>query len=423
MVVMFFLSPFVVHTLGSLEYGIWCLLTVLTGYMGIFDLGVRASTGRHIILYLGQGDYEKVDQTVRTGLGFFSLIGMLLLAAGIGIGWIFPSVFSSVPESYHGLIRILLPLLAVNVWISAFRAVFSSMLTAHDRFDIARGADVAVLAIRTIGTILILKHGYGICGLTIVVIGCSIIGLLVNWGLALRLYPCLRVWPLSLSRERVKELLGYGIAAFVSAIAIKIIGQTDLVIVGALISVESVTIYSVGAMLIYYSSTFIGQICTTFFPQLQRAAARDEMGHVRWLFFRQVRLTLVFGIPIYIGSMVFAEPFIRLWMLGPEFSESAVKKAAVVMVILAASKLFLLFTLGSNQTLAAIGHIRFNAIIAITEAILNLGFSLIFVVVFHWELWGIAAGTLVARILVRTFVLPWYACQKVGLSWQKFIGV
>ncbi|GAG42518.1 unnamed protein product, partial [marine sediment metagenome] len=41
MVVLFFLSPFIVHTLGKVEYGIWGLLSVLTGYMGIFDLGIR----------------------------------------------------------------------------------------------------------------------------------------------------------------------------------------------------------------------------------------------------------------------------------------------------------------------------------------------------------------------------------------------
>ena len=69
LVVMFFLSPYIVHTLGVTEYGIWQLLTVLTGYMGLLDLGVRASTGRYIILYLGQNQHEKVDETIRTGLG------------------------------------------------------------------------------------------------------------------------------------------------------------------------------------------------------------------------------------------------------------------------------------------------------------------------------------------------------------------
>lgn len=421
MVVLFFLSPFVIHTLGKIEYGIWSLLIVLTGYMGILDLGVRQSTGRYITLYLGRKDHAKIDQTVRTGLGFFSLIGIMILTIGTGLGWLFPSFFSSVPESYHGLVKILLPVLAIKVWLSVCSAVFSSILIAHDRFDIARGVDLVVLAARTIGTILFLKQGCGITGLTIVAVVSNIIGLLGNWYLARRIYPSLRAWPLVLSRERVRELLNYGIAAFIWAISVKIIGQTDLVIVGALISIEAVTIYSVGAMLIFYSSTLIRQIGRTFFPAVQRAAARHEMDTVRWLFLRQVRLGFIFGVPMYVGFTVFAEPFIRLWMLGTDFPELSVKKAALVMSILAASKLFSLFTLGSGQILAAIGHIRFNAIIGITEAFTNLAFSLFFVMILHWGFMGIALGSLVSHILARAFIHPWYACKKVNLSWKNFL--
>jgi Membrane protein involved in the export of O-antigen and teichoic acid len=421
MVVLFFLSPFVVHTLGSVEYGIWSLLNVLTGYLGIFDLGVRASTGRHIILYLGRGDHEKVDQTIRTGLGFFTVIGLVILTVGAGIGWVFPSVFSSVPEKYHALVKILLPAMAFNVWLTTFAAIFSSVLAAHDRFDIARGADVVVLMVRTIGTIFVLKQGWGITGLTGVVIVSTIIALLGNGFLSKRVYSRLQIWPLLLERDRVRELLGYGIAAFASTIAVTVIGQTDLVIVGSLINVQAVTVYSVGAMLIFYSSTFIDQIGYTFFPPVQRAAARGELDPVKWLFFRQVRLALIFGVPMYIGFMVFAEPFIRLWMLGPGFPKSSVEKAALVMLILAASKLFYLFTLGSRELLAAIGYIRFNAGIAVTEALFNLGLSLFFVMFLDWGLLGVAAGTLTARILVRTFALPWYACRKAGLSWKGFL--
>ena len=43
LVVLFFLSPFVVHTLGKVEYGIWSLLTVLTCSMGVLDLGVMCA--------------------------------------------------------------------------------------------------------------------------------------------------------------------------------------------------------------------------------------------------------------------------------------------------------------------------------------------------------------------------------------------
>ena len=285
LVVMFFLSPFIVHTLGMTQYGIWQILMVLTGYMGILDLGVRASTGRYIMLYLGKEEYNKVDETIRTGLGLYTALGGLILIAGILIGFVFPSVFPSVPQEYHQTIIVLLPVLAINIWISAFRTVLSSVLAAHERFDLARGSDLIMLAVRTILTVFALNLGYHLIGLTAAVVVCNIVGLLVNLHLVRRVHHGLRLWPLMLNRERIGELYKYGIGAFAIAVSVKIIGQTDLVIVGNLINMDAVAVYSVGAMLLYYSNTFLGQIITTLFPSLQRSVAKGEMGSVRRLVF------------------------------------------------------------------------------------------------------------------------------------------
>ena len=422
MVVLFFLSPFVLHTLGTIQYGIWSLLTVVTGYMGILDLGVRASTGRHVALYVGKEDHKSVDETIRTSVTFFSLIGLLIVAVGAALGWVFPRAFSSVPAEYHGLVGLLLPILAMNLWLTTFRAVLASVLIAHDRFDLTNAVDLVMLGLRTVGTIVVLNAGMALGGLTMVVVGCNLVGTVLIWILARKTYRRLRVWPLLFSKPRMREILGYGVAAFVSAIAFKVIGQTDLVIVGAVISVKEAATYSVGAMLIYYSATFIQRIGSTFFPPVQRAVARGEMGSARWLFFRQIRLAMIIGLPMYVGFIIFAEPFIRLWMLDPTFPQSAVEAAATVMVILAGSKMLYLLTIGSDGLLAAMGHIRFNAGIAIAEAILNLGLSLVFILVFRWGLAGVAAGTLISRAAVRTFIQPWYACKKAGIAWGSFLG-
>jgi O-antigen/teichoic acid export membrane protein len=424
LVVMFFLSPFILHTLGMTQFGIWQILMVLTGYMGILDLGVRASTGRHIMLYLGKEEYDKVDETIRTGLGMYTALGGLILIAGILIGFVFPSVFPSVPQEYHQTIIILLPVLAINIWISAFRTVLSSVLAAHERFDLARGSDLIMLAVRTILTVVALNRGYHLIGLTMAVVGCNIVGLLVNLYMARRVHHGLRLWPLMLNRERIGELYNYGIGAFAIAVSVKIIGQTDLVLVGNLINIDAVAVYSVGAMLLYYTDTFVGQIDKTFFPSMQQAVARGEMGSARWLLFRQVRLAMIFGLLLYIGFLTFGESFIRLWMFHPEkFPQESVTQAAQVMAILAGSKLLTLFGFGSRPLLAATGHIGFAAKMAVVEALTNLALSIAFVVLFGWGLAGVAAGTLIARFLTQTFVVPQYACRKVGINWWRYVMV
>lgn len=421
LVVMFFLSPFVVHSLGKVEYGIWSLLTVFTGYMGVLDLGVRASTGRYVILYLGKGDHESLDQTVRTSLGLYTGLGVLCVIVGALLGWLFPSFFDSVPADYVLLTQLLLPLLALNLFFSALQGVFSSVLAAHDRFDLTRGVDLAILAVQTTGTVVALNAGFGITGLALVTVGCRMLAVVGNFFLARRIYPRLKMWPLQLHRSRLRELFGYGLAACVSMVAFRIIAQTNLVVVGAAIDVEMVTVYSVGAMAIFYANTFLRQIKTTLFPAIQRAIAAGRLGEGRWLFQRASRLTMTFGLLVWLGMLTFAEPFIRLWMYGPEFGDESVRQAALVMQLLAASKFGTLFAGASVSVLNAMGHVKLTATLAAIEAVCNLSLSLLFVLVFGWGLPGVAGATLAARVLVGTFFSPWFACKKLGASWPRYL--
>ncbi len=47
-VVGFFLSPFVVHHLGNLAYGVWVIIASLVSYMGLMDLGLRGAVTRYV---------------------------------------------------------------------------------------------------------------------------------------------------------------------------------------------------------------------------------------------------------------------------------------------------------------------------------------------------------------------------------------
>jgi O-antigen/teichoic acid export membrane protein len=309
----------------------------------------------------------------------------------------------------------------LNIWFSAVQAVFSSVLVAHERFDLTRGVDLFVLAVRTAGTIFALTSGYGIGGLAAAVILSHFLGLVGNFWLAHKIHPQLRTRPLILARARVRELLGYGSAAFITAISFRLIGQTDLVIAGAAIGVASVTIYSVGGMLVFYSSGFLTQISSTLFPAIQRAAARGELGSSRWLFLRAGRLGMMFGLLAYIGMIVFSESFIRLWMYGPEFGDDAVRLAGLIMSLLSAAKLLLLFVGASNVVLNAKGYVRFTATLVAMEALANIACSLVYVLIFEWGIIGIALGTLTARLLFGTFNAPIRACKLLDIGWWSYV--
>jgi O-antigen/teichoic acid export membrane protein len=319
-------------------------------------------------------------------------------------------------------VSVLLPILAMNIWISAFRTVLSSILAAYDRFDLARGSDLIMLAVRTVMTIAALEMDTGLIGLTVAVIGCNIVGLTLNWIFSKRSHKQLKLWPLMLKKDRLKELYNYGIGAFIVAASAKIIGQTDLILAGNLISIDSVAVYSVGAMLIYYSDTFIKQISRTYFPRLQKAIAIDNLKEARSLLHRQIQLMLLLGTLMYIGYISFGTTFISLWMFDPViFPMTSVTTAAKIMAILSLAKLLILMGAFSKSILAATGHIGFSAKMTVLEALINLTVSISLVTFFGQGLIGIATGTIVSHLLIQTIIMPYYACNKAGINWFHFV--
>src|SRR5258708_33318032 len=72
-----FLSPYILHRLGDASFGIWVLIFSLTGYYGLFDLGIRSSIIRYVSKYTATGDREKLTQFVNTALFSYTCIGVV----------------------------------------------------------------------------------------------------------------------------------------------------------------------------------------------------------------------------------------------------------------------------------------------------------------------------------------------------------
>ncbi len=422
LLVMFFLSPYIVGKLSAAEYGLWSLLSVLTGYMGIFDLGVRSSVGRHVALYLGKKDNIGIDETIRAGFSIFSVSAVLILLAGILLGIFFPVLFKDVSPDYHDTMRYLLPFMAVNIWLAAISTIYSSVLTSYSRFDVARSVDLSVLAVRTASTVFALFMGWGLWGLAGSMILSNFVALVANRMCAGRIFQELRSFPFLFSKYRMRELFGYGLYSFIYSISIKIINQSDLIIVGAFIGVSSVREYSVGATIVYYSTPFLSLMGRTFFPSVQKRVAAGDMLAVQDLFYKYIRLSFCFGLLFYIGLTFFSEHFIGLWMFQDGFDMNSVTQAGIVMSILALSRLPSLYLHPCGSVLSAMGYMRFTAMRSISESIVNVVLSLFFVIKMDWGLVGVAAGTLVAQFLIATISVPLFLFRKSQLSARLFMA-
>src|SRR6266513_2118529 len=74
-----FLSPYILHRLGDSAFGIWVLIFSVTGYYGLFDLGIRSSVVRYVSKAKATNDIEYASRLISTSLFSYSCIGAAAL--------------------------------------------------------------------------------------------------------------------------------------------------------------------------------------------------------------------------------------------------------------------------------------------------------------------------------------------------------
>src|ERR1700727_2227717 len=62
------LSPYILHHLGDDAFGFWILIFSVTGYYGLFDLGIRSSIVRYVATFSATNDQAELDRLISTAL-------------------------------------------------------------------------------------------------------------------------------------------------------------------------------------------------------------------------------------------------------------------------------------------------------------------------------------------------------------------
>lgn len=413
LIVMFFMSPFIVHSLGNTQYGVWCLLVSLTGYMGLLDIGLVSSISRYINFYIAKNDQDNINRVVSTSLFTYFVLGVVLFTAATVIGH-FLTGFTHVPAHIIPQARWILYMFCVNILFGFISALFRQLLAADDRFDLMNEAGIAVLIMGSIGTIWVLKYGYGLLGLAVVQVISSLIGCVILYSLTRRYGPTFEISPSFIRKQTFLELCQFGVFAFISDVGAQLVLYTDSIVIGLFIGVAAITFYNIGLMIVEYGRTIVIQARNVLIPDILKCSAVNKLNEMRWLLVQGTCLLMFIAVPISVGFIALGKEFIHLWM-GQGYEQ-----CATILSILAASHLVAVSSLSCFQTLLGAGHVKLVAVITIAEGIANLCLSLFFVLVCDLGIIGVALGTLIPMLGFTGVLAPIRTCRALQYNLTEF---
>jgi O-antigen/teichoic acid export membrane protein len=412
-VVGFFLSPFVVHHLGNLGYGVWVIIGSLVSYMGLLDLGLRGAVTRFVSKGTAQDDHEESGRAVSGALWIRLWISLAIIVTGLFLSFTIHHIFV-IPQELQQAARLAILVTAVTVGINLWCGVFGGVLVALHRYDLTSGIQIAQTCFRAAGIVYVLRSGHGILALAIWDLCTSLLANSALIFFCFRIYPRLKIVFGRPDRATLSKLWSYSFYAFLINVAIQVTYYTDNLVVGAFLSPSAVTLYAIGGLLIGYARQIVSSMTTTFTPLASTFEAEGNFENLRRLVIHGTRAALIVSLPIEIALFFRGHTFIRLWM-GDEYAQAS----GNVMQILLLSVVFASANTTSGGIVYGMEKHKRIAFWAIGEAIANFVLSVI--LVRRIGIYGVAWGTTIPSVIIELLLWPRFICQLVEIPVRTYL--
>jgi O-antigen/teichoic acid export membrane protein len=411
--VSFFLSPFVVRHLGNSAYGFWVLIGSLTGYLGLFDLGVRAAVTRYVSRYFVAGSHEEASRTVSSALGIFLAAGTAVVVVSLLLANLVTRAFH-IPEAYHGVAPFIVVLCGCSIAVTLVSGVFGGVVAGLQRFDWQNSIDIVAVCLRTLAVVVVLSRGKGLLALAVVHLLFGILtGLTYVWA-SFRLYPQLQFKAAFLSRQHVKLIFSFGLLSILLDVSRLLVFYTDSVVIGAFLPVALITFFAIAGNLVNYARDFVRGISTTMLPLASAIEARGGLGAIQSVVLKGCRFATLTMAPIAATFLIRGGSFIGLWM-GVSYADPSGR----VLWILSLGLLFVASGQVGTAIILGLGKHGPFVPVALGEAFANLLLSI--VLVRPWGIYGVAWGTVLPSLLVGVTFWPWYFRRTLAIPLIEFV--
>jgi len=407
-----FLSPFILHHLGNNAYGAWVLVFSVTGYYGLFDLGVRSSIVRYVSTYTAKNDMDGLYRLINTSLAGYAAIGAFAMAVTVALSSVVSSIFR-MPAEFVPTARLLFLIVGASVSIGFPAGVFGGILEGLGRFYVVNATNIVSTLLRAGLIVLALSHGYGLLTVAVITVLFPFLSSIVRAAVVLRLLRLKFGWRY-VSRDALGEIARYSSVSFILMVAFKLRFKTDEMVISTFMSVAAVTFFSNADRLVDYAGEVVSSLAQIFVPMSGQSDATGDKDRLRSIFIAGNRACALVVLPIAATLIILGRSVITAWV-GRQY----VTASYPVMLILLIPSTFILAQGASPRILYGMARHKSLAWVTGLEGIANLTLSILLIRKFG--LIGDALGTAIPLTCTALFFMPRHLCRILDVKLRSFL--
>lgn len=406
-------TPILTKTLGQAEYGLYSLVASIISYLTVLDFGFGSAIVVYTARYRANDDKDKENKLHGMFLIIYTIIGII---AGI-IGYILylnvDKLFGksmSIQEIEKA--RVMMLILMANLVITFPMSIFSSTITAYEKFVFAKTVNILRIIINPIVMILLLRKGYRAIGIVTATTILNIITLIIN------MIYCLKNLKMKFDFKKfdfkiLKEIFYFSFFIFLNTLVDKANWSIDQFILGSILGTVTVAIYNIATQFntIYLSfSTAISGLLLPRVTQMEAKKATDE--EFSEFFIQMGRIQYIIMALIITGFGLVGKEFILIWQ-GKDYIQSYY----IACILMTPVTVPLIQNTGLSILQAKNKH-RFRTVIFFLIAILNVAISIPLAQKYSGI--GAAIGTSLSLIIGQIVIMNIYYYKKIHIDIPKF---
>ena len=411
-------TPVMIRLLGQSEYGLYNTVSSTIAMLSILSLGFNSSYIRYYAQYKQKKDQGGIDRLNGLFMLIFLIIGAVALACGlvltVNLEWIFDKGLT--PAEYQKA-RILMLLLSVNMGISFPASVFTSIISAQERYVVLKLIAMLKTVTGPLLNLPLLLLGYGSVAMVSVTLTLSILADCVYFFYVRRKLKCRFVFR-NFEKGLFRSLLGFTVFIAINLIVDQINNNVDKFLLGRYCGTTGVAVYAVGHTLYNYYTMFSLSVSGVFAPRVHKLVQATYADHALQrreltdLFTKVGRIQFcVLGL-IASGLVFFGKPFIAFWA-GPGYEEAYY----VALLLILPATIALIQNLGIEIQRAQNTH-RFRAIAYVCMALINLVLTVFLCQ--RYGATGAAVGTAISLVLANGLVMNIYYHKRCRVDILHF---
>ena len=406
------LTPLIIKSLGSQNYGVYTLIGSMIGYFTLMDFGVGDTVIRYVSRFRAQNDQDGEARFIGTIIKIYIPITFIILLIGIffyfNLDYFFGKKFT---VAEFNLSKQLFIILLFNLCFSLIGNIFIGTINAYEKYIYSKTILITKYILRAILVYFILVQGGQALSLVIVDTVMNILFFLTNFYYFRRVLK-LKITFSKIDKKHIKEIFSFSIWLFLLSMLSQFQWQGGQLLLGVISKPAIIAIYSIGIMLGGYYGAFSAAITSMFLPHATRQIVNNVSSEeLTDTMIRIGRISSYILLFILTGFILYGKQFVILW-IGEYYIESYYV-AVIIMIV----STFPLIQSYANSILEAKQMVRYKTLIYLTFICLGVlgGF-------FGYRIYGVigVACSISLGWLISIFILNIFYIKKLNLNMIKF---